>query len=421
MKKLALLLLILPLNIVGISAKSQKQQPPNIKIIYPDAEPFNLFVVNMADEDMTDKKLADLISYVRNIYKNYGQPNVDIRVYDWNPKEAENVYRNTIYDLFGNFSRLPFVALETSSIGLVDITRKNVGQKLWIETQYHNRMENIGLAGLGAIGFILGGEVFDGTINGIGLRGGIFLTYQSFPSTTLVRVSPPHSKYEHKIKNFHRASRGLHLRSNITETLYLDCFVHSGLDVYKTAGQIKFVLPKNILSDDELYRVSKKIAMPITVAADWTTDNNNPSPVTILVGDWREHGLETIKYLALGNGLTIGLGYGLELPGGAIARPNLYVDFFHIAKCQSGSNFDFSMKMFDLVPGLEIDFSPAGVVEISLSARYRKPIRSDLYDKARFEFGIDFTSTNGAYRSGIKYIKTDRENSSLGLSMGYRF
>jgi hypothetical protein len=77
--------------------------------------------------------------------------------------------------------------------------------------------------------------------------------------------------------------------------------------------------------------------------------------------------------------------------------------------------------VFDLVPGLNINFNPARLVMVETSFKYRKHILDNIALKDSFEFGVDLTSMDGAYQVGLTYAISNRRNNNLGLSVSYRF
>ncbi|MDR1495187.1 MAG: hypothetical protein LBI29_04120 [Rickettsiales bacterium] len=376
----------------------------------------------------------DFVKYIGNGYKKlYGQSNVDIKFYNWNPEKAKNVYHDTIYGIFENFFSLPLAAVRNSSIDLIDTIRRNVGHSMWLGAHY-NDIRDSGSDGSDTLDFSFGVELLDGTTRGIGTRIMSFLSYRQYLSDeTSIDRSPPYYKYSQKIQDFRGAQLGLYVRSTMTKAFSLDYAAHLGFSTYKGASSIHFILPKDMASGDEFFsEVEKRTTAPVTIARrkserlihDIEDPETNIVETTVSLKD-SENGTKVVELWMLDAGLGLGAIYSFELPGGAMAKPNLYANFLHISDF-GGQWFNFreSSRMahvFDFVPGLELNFNPARLVEVNLSFRYRKPIWQHLSMKSSFEFEISLNSMNGYHGISLKYSWENLRNSTLGFSLNYRF
>jgi hypothetical protein len=290
-------------------------------------------------------------------------------------------------------------------------------------------VKNIEINGPDAMGFNLGFEMLNMTIGNSEIGTSLFLDYVKFPSGTITGTLPPYYSYEQRLKNFENISFGLHIRGNVSKTFHLDHISYFGLGTHRTSYKIDFILPGGVMSDGEIAKIIDMIGIEQTTASyeqmqtqtakSWLLEDIDIYMTHISLPN-SGNNTNMIRSRTMNFGLVTGLGYDFELLGGLMAELDLYVDFLHISNRRDSASSK-SAKMFDIVPGLNIDSTPFRLVRTNLSFRYRKPISGSLTMKDSFEFGVDFVSLDGIYEAGIKYSIGNTGNSTLGLHMGYRF
>jgi hypothetical protein len=364
--------------------------------------------------------VEEFLEFIRNAYSSIKKLNVNVTFHDWNPDKAKSIYYSKIHGILENFFiKLPMIVIRSSSMSLINVIQKNIGQELWFETQY-SRRKNAQSDGSEVLSFSLGAEVFSTMARRTGTRIMSFLNYEFLQDKDFRDELPPYYVYKYKIQNFNVVRLGLYARSNVTKAFYLDQAIYLGLNGYTGTGSIQFISPVSVLpSQGNKFSGIERKPEEIKMLDE---EELKQSIYETTITSWGQG--KNARMWALDRNLVFGLGYNFELPGGIMAAPNLYANFLHIThrseNADSTKHFE-SVKMLDIVPGLDLNFNLAGLVDIRLYFRYVKPLLHYAPTVDSLELGIDFISMDGFYTASIRYSAQDRKNNNLGISMGYRF
>jgi hypothetical protein len=396
-----------------LSSPPEAVGAPRVKIIYVDTEPRAWFFRNCDQEDCEDR---DFNFFLDSILLTYAQQhevyNPNLMIQDWDPEEAERVYRNNIVGIYRKFS--PFSLLLASSLDLVGAVRENAAQDFWFELSYGSRRDEK-FSGPKTMSLSFGAKISGDTSGTTDSRVSVFVNYLGFLRDVLVDTLPPYYRYEYKIGNQGVLSAGLQARISPLEPLHVDLTTYIGFGWQERRRILSFVVPKGIADDD-----------------GWTTDTfitvNSSQDFGIdsitVIGEIADLNSALARHWTLDGGASLGFGYGLQLPWGFVAEPALQAGFFCASEHSYGQKLADprdSVGIFYLSSAIGLDFYLAKLLRVNVSSQYSLLFGEDPLASKYVEFEMKFTSMDDMYQIALEYVLQGRGGSGFALRMGYRF